>query len=157
MPGGLVKDNSVIKMLENSLSDGVLYRLRGRDGATDDVDAMLAVLKTYWSAVSATFRDAWDLPPRRSRLLHGAGVVAVGFLMDAIADRVRGTGLPTVEQFRADLEPLRAVCRWTEGHWEFGPGVQRKWNEVQNTPKDIQVLANYLLVQYKQLVWNNAG
>jgi len=45
--------------------------------------------------------------------------------------------------FRADLEALKPVCPWTEGHWEFGPGVLRKWNEVQNTPKDIQVLANY--------------
>lgn len=44
--------------------------------------------------------------------------------------------------------------RWAEWHWEFGPGHLRKWNEVQNTPKDIQVLANDLLVQYKTCVWN---
>src|SRR5207248_2597032 len=31
---GLIKDNSVLKMLENSLSDGVLYRFRdAKDGA----------------------------------------------------------------------------------------------------------------------------
>jgi hypothetical protein len=45
------------------------------------------------------------------------------------------------------------VCRWTDGHWEFGPGVVRKWNEVQNTPKDVQLLANYLLIQYQARVW----
>jgi hypothetical protein len=50
--------------------------------------------------------------------------------MDAIADRHRAAGVPTRAQFRADLEPLREVCRWTDGYWEFGPGVQRKWNEV---------------------------
>ena len=33
----------------------------------------------------------------------------------------------------------------------------RKWNEIQNTHKDIQLLANYLLVQYKARVWNKAG
>ena len=38
--------------------------------------------------------------------------------------------------------------------WDFGPGDQRKWNEVQNTHRDIRTLANYLLVQYKALVWN---
>jgi hypothetical protein len=32
----------------------------------------------------------------------------------------------------------------------------RKWNEIQNTHKDIQLLANYLLVQYKSRVWNRA-
>ncbi|WP_202947375.1 hypothetical protein [Zavarzinella formosa] len=81
-------------------------------------------------------------------------MVSLGFVMDAIADRVRETGMPTEEQFQKDLTALKPVCRWTEGHWEFGLGYLRKSNEVQNTPKDIQVLANYLLVQYKQLVWN---
>ena len=65
-------------------------------------------------------------------------------------------GIPDVEQFRKDLEPLRDVCRWTDGYWDFGPGIQRKWNEIQNTPRDIQILANYLLVQYKSRVWNRA-
>jgi hypothetical protein len=46
------------------------------------------------------------------------------------------------------------LCRWTDGIWDFGPGQQRKWNEIQNTTKDVQLLANYLLVQYKALVWN---
>jgi DGQHR domain-containing protein len=152
MPDGLIKDNSLMKMLENSLSDGVLYRFRGPEG--DDVEGMLHVVKRFWAAVEEVFRPARGQPPRRSRLLHGAGVIALGFLMDAIADRHRGTDGPNVEQFRADLEALREVCRWTDGYWEFGPGAQRKWNEVQNTPKDIQILANYLLVQYKALVWN---
>jgi DGQHR domain-containing protein len=153
MPDGLIKDNSLIKMIENSLSDGVLYRLR-RDGAVEDSDAMLRVLKAFWSAVGAVFVEAWGKKPKESRLLHGAGVVSLGFVMDAIADRARESGVPTEEHFRADLAALKSVCRWTEGHWEFGPGYLRKWNEVQNTPKDIQVLANYLLVQYKSRVWN---
>jgi DGQHR domain-containing protein len=152
MPDGLIKDNSLIKLLENSLSDGVLYRFRGPEG--HDVEGMLRVLKRFWTAVEAAFRPAFRQPPRRSRLLHGAGVIALGFLMDAIAERHRIAEGPSAEQFQADLVPLRAVCRWTDGYWEFGPGVQRKWNEIQNTPKDIQVLANYLIVQYKALVWS---
>jgi hypothetical protein len=141
-------------MLENSLSDGVLYRFRDRVDGADDVEGMLGVVKDFWLAVAEVFASAWDLPPRRSRLMHGAGVIGLGFVMDAIADRHRGAGLPTRGQFRTDLEPLREVCRWTDGYWEFGPGVQRRWNEVQNTPKDIQILSNYLLVQYKLRVWN---
>ena len=35
-PSGVVQDNSILKMLENSLSDGVLYRFR--DSATNDPD-----------------------------------------------------------------------------------------------------------------------
>jgi len=154
---GLIKDNSVLKMLENSLTDGVLYRFRGDDGeAKADLHSMLQVLHSFWRAASHVFKDAWAISPRRSRLMHGAGIVSIGFVMDAIADRYRRSGIPDVEQFRRDLEPLREVCRWTDGYWDFGPGVQRKWNEIQNTPRDIQMLANYLLVQYKSRVWNKA-
>ena len=31
---------------------------------------------------------------------------------------------------------------------------RRRWNEIQNTARDIQVLSNHLLVRYKALVWN---
>ena len=44
-PTGLIKDNSILKMLENSLSDGVLYRFRHPDAGGGDVDSMVAVLK----------------------------------------------------------------------------------------------------------------
>ncbi len=154
---GLIKDNSVLKMIENSLTDGVLYRFRGDDGSMQgDPVSMLHVLHAFWRATSRVFKDAWAISPRRSRLMHGAGIVSIGFVMDAIADRYRRAGIPDDERFQKDLEPLRDVCRWTDGYWDFGPGIQRKWNEIQNTPRDIQMLANYLLVQYKSRVWNRA-
>jgi DGQHR domain-containing protein len=157
-PGGLIKDNSILKMVENSLSDGVLYRLRegGPDGGPD-VEPMLGVLFSFWRAVAKVFAEIWELPPKRSRLVHGAGVISLGFLMDAISERYRAKGAPTEKMFAKDLQPLKAACRWTDGYWEFGPGQQRKWNEIQNTTKDIQLLTNYLVVQYKSLVWNRPG
>src|SRR5579863_9740413 len=153
-PSGVVQDNSLLKMLENSLSDGVLYRFRDPATNSSDAEAMLQVLNAFWGAAAAVFPNAWGLPPVRSRLMHGAGIVSMGFLMDAIAERHRDLGIPLEAHFREDLEPLKEVCRWTDGYWDFGPGVKRKWNEVQNTPKDIQMLANYLMVQYKALVWS---
>lgn len=153
-PLGNIKDNSILKMMENSLSDGVLYRFRYTPDGPGDVDSILTVLRNYWGAVRKVFDQAWELPPRRSRLVHGAGIISLGFLMDAIAERHRRMTIATESQFAADLEPLREVCRWTDGYWDFGPGCQRKWNEIQNTSRDIQLLSNYLLVQYKSLVWN---
>jgi hypothetical protein len=41
----------------------------------------------------------------------------------------------------------RLWIRWTNGFWDFGPGAQRKWNELQNTTRDIQLLTNYLLCE----------
>jgi DGQHR domain-containing protein len=152
---GVVKDNSLLKMLENSLTDGVLYRFRDPHNGRGDHESMLTLLKHFWSAVAVLWADAWNLPPRRSRLLHGVGVVTMGFLMDAIADRYWDGTLPTTETFVEHLQPLREVCRWTNGYWEFGPRTQRKWNELQNTPKDIQLLANYLLAEYRARVWDS--
>ncbi len=155
-PEGIIKDNSILKMLENSLSDGVLYRIRQGMGDDLDYEPMLDTLCNFWNAAKEVFKAEWGLPPKKARLLHGAGVVCLGYLMDAIADRYRGSGLPSKAQFARDLTALAPICRWSEGHWDFGPGQQRKWNEIQNTSKDIQLLSNYLLLQYKGLVWNRS-
>jgi DGQHR domain-containing protein len=152
-PDGIVKDNSVLRMLENSLSDGALYRYRGDRPDRGDVGRMLDVLGFYWSAVRTVFSAAWGLPPKKSRLMHGAGIVSLGFLMDAIADRYRHAKSLGASHFEKDLRPLQRMCRWTDGYWNFGPGQQRKWNELQNTSKDIELLSNYLLVNYKGKVW----
>jgi DGQHR domain-containing protein len=153
-PEGHIKDNSILRMLENSLTDGALYRFRGAENTESDTESMLGTLRSFWGAVADVFPDAWGLPPRRSRLMHGAGIVSMGFVMDAIAERNRNVGIPSTESFAEDLRPLREVCRWTDGFWDFGPGQQRKWNEIQNTSKDVQLLSNYLMVQYKSRVWN---
>lgn len=156
-PTGVIKDNSILRMLENSLSDGALYRVRQGMGDDSELEPMLGVLFSFWSAVREVFESEWGLPPKRCRLLHGAGVQCLGFVMDLIADRYRSAkGFPSKTHFVRDLLPLAQVCRWSSGHWEFGPGQQRKWNEIQNTSKDIQLLSNYLLVQYKGLVWNRS-
>jgi DGQHR domain-containing protein len=151
---GFIKDNSILRMLENSLNDGALYRCRLQADGEMDTDRILGLLFNFWSAVAQVFHDAWNKPPTRSRLSHGVGIVSMGHVMDAISDRYRSTGIPTTEQFTADLTPLKSFCSWTDGYWNFAPSTQRKWNEVQNTSKDIQLVANFLLVQYKRLVWS---
>jgi DGQHR domain-containing protein len=153
-PTGKIKDNSILKMLEHSLTDGALFGLR-RSGDDDrDTEAMLSLLKIFWAAVATVFSDAWDLPPRRSRLMHGAGVVSMGFLMDAIVDRYRRHGALTTDQVVENLRPLRPICRWTAGEWLFASGARRRWNEIQNTPKDIELLVDHLLDAYRTRVWS---
>src|SRR5207245_1347159 len=120
-PSGVIKDNSILRMIENSLGYGMLYRFReGERGP--DVDRILGVLNSFWGAVSEVFKDAWGGHPRKSRLMHCASIVSLGFVMDAIGERYRPVGLPSREQFVGDLSPLKEVCRWTAGYWEFGPG-----------------------------------
>lgn len=151
-PHGIIKDSSILKMLENSLSDGVLYRFRQSGQEQGDAESMLAVQKAFWGACRSVFPEAWGVPPKRSRLMHGAGIVTMGFLMDAIADRYRSERVTSTESFRRDLDALKPECRWTDGYWFFGPGRERKWNEIQNTSKDTQLLSNHLLVLYRAAV-----
>ena len=99
-PDGVIKDNSILRMFENSLSDGVLYRFRGTDGNEPDIDSMLDILRAFWGAVNAVFKEAWALSAKRSRLMHGAGIISMGFVMDAIAERYRSKGLPGTAGFR---------------------------------------------------------
>ena len=146
---GVIKDNSMLKMIENSISDGALYRFRDPDTGGGDLEQMLRVLFNFWGAVRDTFPGAWGEKPRRSRLMHGVGIVSLGFVMDAITDRRSvGPELPSLHTYRTDLERLAPACAWTSGFWDFGPRDQRPWNELQNTPKDIQLLADHLLAEY---------
>lgn len=151
-PDGFVNHNAVLRMVEQSLTDGSLYRLRKTSTKEAATESMLALLKNFWTAVRDVFPEAWGIHPKRSRLMHGAGIVSMGLLMDTIADRFRDETVPTPTLFHDQLLPLQAVCRWTDGVWYFGPGQQRKWNEIQNTSKDIQLLADHLLMMYRNLV-----
>ena len=145
-PTGVVKDNSLLRMIENSLSDGALFRYRDPVSGQCDTDKATAVLKHFWSAVKTAFPNAWGLPPKKSRLMHGAGVIALGFVMDAVADRHRSRNVPTRIQFLAGLGPIIEHCRWTDGFWDFGAKRHVKWCDLQNTPAHIQLLTDHILM-----------
>src|SRR3954452_1361044 len=81
-PDGYIKDNSVLKMIENSLYDGALYQYRDPIDGSGDVDQILLHLNQFWAIVAHTFADAWALPPLKSRLTHGVGIQSLGFVMD---------------------------------------------------------------------------
>src|SRR5438477_2532 len=83
----------------------------------------------FSSAAKLTFADAWGKQPRHSRLMHGVGIVSLGFLMDAITDRRRASGqvVLSTSDYRDELSSLKEACRWTNGYWPFGPQTQRRW------------------------------
>ena len=149
-PTGRIKDNSVLKMLENSISDGALYRFRDPATGEGNTSKMLETLWNFWWAVRRTWPNAWELPPRKSRLVHGVGIVALGFVMDDITDRLStGENVPSDEAFEAELKCLVDVCAWTGGFWDFGLRERRTWNALQVTPRDIAELTDFLLRHYR--------
>lgn len=144
MSDGYIRDTSVLKMIENSLYEGALYQYRNPADGTGDIPSILLHLNHFWSAVEEVFWDAWQLPPTKSRLTHGAGIQAMGYVMDSLTDGVPAAELPGLDLDRT-LEGLRGTCAWTEGAWDFGRDQKRRWNDIQNTPNDVRVLTNHLL------------
>ncbi|WP_207002128.1 DGQHR domain-containing protein DpdB [Trinickia mobilis] len=146
----VITDTAVIAMIRNSMNNplGALapYKASGRDGV--DVEGMYHVLITYWSAVRDVFPEAWGADPRRSRLMHSAGIEAMGVLMDRIYARLSGHG-EDYKTVRRELEKVASACRWTKGTWE-SPGLA--WNEIQNTRRDIRKLQDALVQVYSSTI-----
>ncbi|WP_426751676.1 DGQHR domain-containing protein DpdB [Myxococcus sp. Y35] len=143
----LLKDTSLLKALEYSLSDGALYSREPQD-----VDAMVRLVGAWWAAVRSTWPEAWGKHPSESRLFHGAGVTALGLLMDAAVDKLRRAGEALTEElFRRELALVAADCAWTKGAWDFpAPVGRREWKGIQNTPNDVRLLTQHLTTLYRE-------
>ena len=102
----------------------------------------MRILLAFWSAVRATFPAAWGQPPRQSRLMHSAGLRAMGKLMDR-AMATANVNDPRLElRLRRELAPLKTKCRWTSGAWEDLNGID--WDEIQNVPSHVRLLTDYV-------------
>ena len=84
------------------------------------------------------------------------GIASMGYLMDTITDQYLASGTtPDEADYAAELELLHPLCPWTHGYWQFADDSLRRWNELQNTPKDIQLLTSHLLAEYRHLSADN--
>jgi hypothetical protein len=112
-----------------------------------DFAGIWQVLLIYWGAVQATFPDAWGKSPAQSRLMHGAGIRAVGRLMDRVMATVDPRHKATAGQVLEDLALVSPHCHWTSGNWV---GLDMRWNDIQNVPRHINELSSYLIRAYVQ-------
>jgi DGQHR domain-containing protein len=139
-PSGTLSDTAFQKLIMNSYMDGALRELmRESDGDKRSFE----LLSNFFEAVQNSFSKSWrDQKPRTSRLVHGAGIMSMGYVMEFLwsADRAYST-----DAFCAGLTPLIDRCAWTTGNWEFGVGNIRPWNAIQNLPRDWVELSQFLI------------
>lgn len=137
----VVVDTALVEAVKRNLRPplGALSQFSG--SPTADTDAMYRSLVMYWSAVRDTFPNAWGLKPTESRLMHSAGIRAMGALMDPIMLRAE-TSTAVEDEIRRSLSRIAPYCRWTEGVWEE---LNWRWNEVQSTTPHIARLSDYLV------------
>lgn len=140
----VITDTVVVNMLNESLTSpsGYLFPYRDVSRNETDFDGILHALFTYWSAVRDTFPDAWGKPASKSRLMHGAGIRAMGRLMDRVLGVVDPRAPHAPEVIRQHLALIAPYCHWTEGKWDE---LNMHWNEIENMHRHIQELSSYLI------------
>lgn len=144
-PEGILQDTIIQKMAMNSLENGALRELVTQP---DGLEASFQLISDFYQAVAEVFSEAWDRQtPRSSRLVHGAGIIAMGYVMEHLYFSM---GARTVDQFKSGLSLLEGKTAWTCGEWDFGDR-KPKWNELQNLNKDWIALSNYLLATIKRV------
>jgi DGQHR domain-containing protein len=138
-PAGVIRDTAVQKIIMQSMSDGAI-----REFATDEQFGRgFNLISEFFAGVQKVFPADWTgHTAKTSRLVHGAGIVAMGFVMETIAAR---SGATTATEFAEGLRTLKGRTAWTSGHWQFSDAERVPWNAVENTPRQIMALAQHLV------------
>ncbi len=149
-PEGIIKDNTLIKAFNHSLNDGILFNYSANiitGNMEPDIEGMVSILYAYWGAVAQVFKDDWNLPPTKSRLTHGAGIIGLSFVMEELIHQIGEKEFYITQDFLPYIEALGEKCSWSSGQWDFENGIVRDALEIQNINKDISMLTHYLMSQ----------
>ena len=143
----IITDTSIVNMLNDSLTQpsGCLFPFRNMTTGETDFAGIWLLLMTYWNAVKQTFPDAWGQPPTQSRLMHGAGLRAMGRLMDRMMATLDIRQEFAANQVILDLALVKPYCRWTSGTWDE---LDMRWNDIQNVGRHTNQLSSYLIRVY---------
>jgi DGQHR domain-containing protein len=138
----VVLDNALITVIRSSIGSplGALAPYKASATNPADISAMYRTLAAFWSAVKDAFPEAWGKAPTESRLMHSAGIQAMGCLMDRIMSRAPG-GTDGRRFASEALGRIAPFCFWTHGRW---PDIGREWNDIQNIARDVRLLSDQL-------------
>ena len=140
-PSGVIRDTAIQRVIMNSLNDGALRELAHT--GNDPTEEGFLLISEYYAAVQAVFRDEWmNHTPKSSRLVHGAGIVGMGYVMELLYSLY---GARNWREFATGVHVLKGKTAWSEGVWYFSPDDVRPWNGIQNVNREIRKLADYLV------------
>jgi DGQHR domain-containing protein len=155
-PKGILSDNAIQKIVMNSASDGAIRSLiQEGDIDTDSMHKLegeaFKLFNDFFAAIIEVFGKEWvGMNQKTSRLRHGTGLVAMGFVMEQLYSADLPACSTNRGKFVAGLNLLKPHTAWTSGVWELGGGVRTRWNGFQNNPTDIHVLSEYLVQTLKR-------
>lgn len=147
-PQGILSDTAMQRIVMNSTSDGAIREFIKHD---DMEERAYNLLNNFFFAVREVFGSEWvGMSPKNSRLRHGAGLVAMGFVMELLYSTCIPGCKTMRERFVAGLTALQTDTAWTSGTWQLSDNDHRPWNGIQNTSTDIDLLVNYLVRSMKR-------
>jgi DGQHR domain-containing protein len=146
----IITHNSLINILKISIRNhtGCLYPYIDPDGQDTDYESILEILYIYWGAVKRVFPNAWGLSPTKSRLMHGAGIEAMGGLMDLIMRNINPKDPKAENRIVKELEKIEPYCHWTSGKWDE---LELKWNELENISTHKRLLTRHIIKIYDNI------
>ena len=110
-------------------------------------------MSEFFHAVRHVFAEDWeDKTPKTSRLVHGAGIVSMGYVMEILHVM---SGAEDREGFARGLRHLKGRTAWSSGEWAFGD-ERRRWNGLQNVPADLRQLSLHLVQEVKRSMAHTA-
>ena len=144
----VVSDTAVVNMIRESVNNplGALAPYKGSGPDSADIKSMYSILLTYWNTVKFVFPHAWGADVKHSLLMRGAGIEAMGVLMDRIWAKYSGAA-DIQHIVRSELERIAEDCHWTSGTWK---NLGLAWNEIENTPRSIKRLKDVLIRSYME-------
>jgi hypothetical protein len=138
-PSGIITDSALYRVIMNSAADGAIREL----ASSGNPKAPFELVSNFYGAVATVFKDAWkNHTAKTSRLIHGTGIVAMGYVMEAI---YRKTGKYDRATFAKGLQPLVGKTAWTGGVWRFGRNETVPWDRLQNVNRDVVTLTHHLI------------
>ena len=138
-PTGIIRDTAIQKLIMQSTSDGAIREM----APEEQFDRGFELITEFFAAVKNVFREDWEgHNSKTSRLVHSAGIIALGYVMELIVAR---DGAAKREDFERGLAGLKGRTAWTSGSWQYSVHEQVAWNSIENTPRQIMALAQHLV------------
>lgn len=138
-PKGIIRDTAIQAVIVRSVSDGSMREYPESKRLAKGYE----LLNAFFGAVREVFRDEWDNhTPKSSRLVHGAGIQALGYVMELLVGR---DGAQKKEDFVRGLSVLQGQTAWTCGSWRFSETEAIPWNKLENNSRQIHALAQHMV------------
>lgn len=140
-------DSAIVRMIRDRLNStsGALLHLKAGGSGGADLAEMYRLLNAYWSAVAATFPEAWSQSSDKSKLTSAAGITVMGVMMDRICARVGFSHKNAQAVYASELKKIAKECAWTSGSWR---SIDMPWNALEMTSKSSNRVIQTLSAAY---------